>query len=220
MPAPKKVMSSAKKIEEKVETFENRVQKMYTTYADAPSEEGEFIGPAGVERLCTDLDLAPDSLEILCLCHALKATTMGYFSKAEFVDGLTSLRADSVQALKKKASSLVSGLSDAKAYRQVYEYSFNFCKGDAEKKLIDLETAAAMLTVVMGDRYPFKDMFLEFLKQSSVKGLNTDQWMCFLEFSKSTKKDLVNYDDNSSWPILLDDFVEWIRKNQTKQSKK
>jgi len=40
-----------------------------------------------------------------------------------------------------------------------------------------------------------------------------DQWMNILEFCRTIKGDLSNYDENGAWPVLLDEYCEWIRKN-------
>lgn len=59
---------------------------------------------------------------------------------------------------------------------------------------------------------PHTKKFGEFLRQTkSYKVINKDQWACFLEFSRNVKKDLSNYDNSEAWPLLIDEFVEFIR---------
>ena len=43
--------------------------------------------------------------------------------------------------------------------------------------------------------------------------MNKDQWFNVLEFSRSVAPDLSNYDEDGAWPVLLDEFVSWFRKN-------
>ena len=33
----------------------------------------------------------------------------------------------------------------------------------------------------------------------------------FLRFSREVRPDLSNYSDNPAWPLLLDNFVEWLK---------
>jgi len=198
---------------------DEQLNQLYNKYADPPTEEGEFIGPDGIERFCNDLVLAPDSIEILCLCHALKAKTMGYFSKSEFMEGLQTLRCYTLPSITSKSKAMVKSLDDPKTLKQIYEYSFNFGKG--QKKMIDLETAESMMQIVIGNRFYFTPLFVDFLKQSVYKGLTLDQWMCFLEFSKTTADDLSNCDESSCWPLILDEFVDYLKAESTaKQQKK
>lgn len=55
--------------------------------------------------------------------------------------------------------------------------------------------------------------FDQFLEQSKYKVMNKDQWCNVLEFSRSVSADLSNYDEDGAWPVLLDEFVDWYRKN-------
>jgi len=37
--------------------------------------------------------------------------------------------------------------------------------------------------------------------------------MGLLEFQKSIKEDLSNYDENQAWPVILDEYAAWLKKN-------
>lgn len=92
----------------------------------------------------------------------------------------------------------------------------------------DLATSDAMLDLLMGGRFPHTERLRQFLKevcttptgqhrliyplqQTSYKSINLDQWMNILEFSRTIKADLSNYDENGAWPVLLDEYCEWAR---------
>ena len=82
-----------------------------------------------------------------------------------------------------------------------------------DKKTLDMETACDMLEVLLEDRYPFCAPFREFLvEQISYKSINRDQWCSFWEFCTTAKSDLSGYDENSSWPVMLDEFVCWLKE--------
>jgi len=55
-------------------------------------------------------------------------------------------------------------------------------------------------------------------EQNQCQSLNKDQWTTFLDFLENVDEDLMNYDENAAWPVLLDSFVAWIRnkRNGTK----
>ena len=39
-----------------------------------------------------------------------------------------------------------------------------------------------------------------------------DLRVCFLDFSRSINGDFSNYDENSAWPLLLDEYATAMRK--------
>lgn len=70
-----------------------------------------------------------------------------------------------------------------------------------------------MLQLLLGKQWSLYPSFDEFLEQSKYKVLNKDQWCNILEFSRSISPDLRNYDEDGAWPVMLDEFVDWHRKN-------
>ena len=56
--------------------------------------------------------------------------------------------------------------------------------------------------------------FIEFLKenQAHIKCMNKDQWDVFYEFSRTMDDNFTGYSDTAAWPSLLDEYVEWRRK--------
>lgn len=57
------------------------------------------------------------------------------------------------------------------------------------------------------------EYFSEFLDKSNYNYINSDQWVNILEFSRVILPNLSNYDENSAWPILLDEFCAWYKSN-------
>lgn len=50
-----------------------------------------YIGPEGMERLCSDIEVDPEDLAMLALAWKLKATQMGFFKKSEWLSGMQDL---------------------------------------------------------------------------------------------------------------------------------
>ncbi|KAI8619014.1 Cullin binding-domain-containing protein [Chytriomyces sp. MP71] len=64
-------------------------------------------------------------------------------------------------------------------------------------------------------QYRHVDEFLAYLDDEAaddVKVINKDQWMSFYDFCSSVRADLSNYDESSAWPVILDEYVEWVRE--------
>jgi len=187
------------------------IDEMFRRYKD---EDDTRIGPIGMETLCRDLGVQPDCIDVLIFAYLLEATTMGYFTQSEFSNGLHKLRCFTVDEIKHDLPILVKDIiSDKKKFEELYKFSYVFCC-EENKKSIDIETAASMLELVLSS-YPHTKKFTEFLRtnKATAKVINKDQWICFLEFSKTIKPDLANYDENEAWPLLIDEFVEFLQNN-------
>ena len=65
---------------------------------------------------------------------------------------------------------------------------------DKDQRSLDIETAKAMLNLLLARQWSLLNSFFQFLDQSRYKVLNKDQWCNILEFSRSVQTDLNNYD--------------------------
>lgn len=100
---------------------------------------------------------------------------------------------------------------------------------------MDMETAKAMLQLLLGKHWPLYSQFSQFLDQSKYKVINKDQWCNILEFSRTINNDLSNYDVDGACklhnsfdyfkkliffcfagPVMLDEFVEWLKASRDK----
>ena len=79
---------------------------------------------------------------------------------------------------------------------------------------MDIEAAKQMLGLLLASRWKVYPYFCEFLSSSKYKVINKDQYYNVLDFSKSVNDQLTNYDENSAWPVMLDEFVEWCRSQK------
>jgi len=179
---------------------------VFEKYKDGDNQQ---IGPEGVEALCRDIGVEPENVAVLVLAWHLNAQSMGYFRKEEFINGLQTLGVDTIDKLKGNLNTFKNELDDPSKFKEIYRYAFGFAK-EKEQKILDLATADGMLDLLMGGRFPHTEKLRQFLKeQTSYKSVNLDQWMNILEFSRTIKADLSNYDENGAWPVLLDEYCEW-----------
>lgn len=65
---------------------------------------------------------------------------------------------------------------------------------DKDQRSMDIETARAMLQLLIGKQWQIFPYFYQFLEQSKYKVMNKDQWCNVLEFSRNVSPDLSNYD--------------------------
>jgi len=179
----------------------------------ASVSDTDIIEPEGIESFCSALQVAPEDIVMLVLSWKMDAKQMGYFHLKEWLKGLSELQCDSISKLRNKLEYLRSLLNDQSTFKSIYRYSFDFAK-DKDQRSIDLETAKGMLQLLLSKRWALYPYFHQFLEQSKYKVLNKDQWCNVLEFSRSISLDLNNYDEDGAWPVLLDEFVDWYRKNK------
>jgi len=188
-------------------------EQLLTLFSQYQDQGDERIGPTGLERFFNDLGVAPDSIYALLLAWQTGAQEMGYFSKEEFVGGLEKLKAYTIEQILPSLQALERAVeSDSTRFVDLYKFAFSFSSTASNTKSVDVETAAAMLEVVL-PKGPHTTRFAVFLRSraTSYKVINKDQWMCFLEFSKAVQPDLQNYDESEAWPIMFDEFALYVK---------
>ncbi|XP_075161345.1 DCN1-like protein SCCRO4 isoform X2 [Haematobia irritans] len=178
------------------------------------SPDEDTLGPDGMEKFCEDIGVEPENIVMLVLAYKMGATQMGFFSQYEWLKGLTELECDSVVKMQSKISYLKSILHDPNTFKSIYRYSYDFAK-DSDQRSMDINTAKAMLQLLLAKRWPLLPQFTQFLDQSKYKVINKDQWCNIYEFSRAISLDLNNYDIDGAWPVMLDEFVEWLRTLRT-----
>jgi len=179
--------------------------------------EGESIGPAGIEKLCSDLGLDPTDVLVLVMAWLLSASQMGYFTKDEWSKGASALgRAQSPAQLKECLQDVyLRTRQNKERLRDLHKYTHKFCKEDDKRKNIDAESALAMLQLLHGAAFPkHVPKLIEFLQtheQVQKRGVSLDEWSMVLNFCTEISPDCSNYQDDGAWPLLLDEYVEFRR---------
>lgn len=116
-------------------------------------------------------------------------------------------------------------------FESVYKYSFTIARA-ANSKQAPLESAIAFWDLLFGSplsaikwnsaNSPWLDWWKEFLTSSYNKSVNKDMWNETLKFAKLTLSDeaMSFWTEESSWPSVIDDFVEWVKNEKRGGSKK
>ncbi|XP_062008025.1 uncharacterized protein LOC133725025 isoform X1 [Rosa rugosa] len=192
-----------------------RIDNVFYTYANTTSG---LIDPEGIERLCSDMEVDPTDVRVLMLAWKMKAEKQGFFTLEEWRVALKALRADSLSKLKKALPELEKEVRRPSNFVDFYSYAFRYCLTEEKQKSIDIESICQLLHIVLGSQYQAQvDSFVEYLKtQNDYKVINMDQWMGFYRFcDEISYPDLSNYDPELAWPLILDNFVEWVRERQS-----
>ncbi|KAL1490707.1 hypothetical protein ABEB36_013360 [Hypothenemus hampei] len=179
------------------------------------TDDPDTLGPDGMEKFCEDIGVEPENVVMLVLAYKMQARQMGFFTKDEWLKGLSELQCDSIQKLQYRLDHLRSLLNDQNIFKSIYRYAYEFAR-DKDQRSMDMETAKAMLQLLLGKHWPLYTQFSQFLDQSKYKVINKDQWSNILEFSRTIYNDLSNYDVDGAWPVMLDEFVEWLKLARSK----
>ncbi|CAL0308628.1 unnamed protein product [Lupinus luteus] len=191
-----------------------RIDSLFYSYANASTG---LIDPEGIEALCADIEVDHTDVRILMLAWKMKAEEQGYFTLDEWRRGMKELRADTVSKLKKALPDLENEVRRLSNFADFYSFAFKYCLTEEKQKSIDIESICQLLTLVLGSTFPAQvNLFVEYLKsQNDYKVINMDQWLGFFRFcNEITFPTLSDYDAELAWPLILDNFVEWIREKQ------
>ncbi|KFK43823.1 hypothetical protein AALP_AA1G178500 [Arabis alpina] len=192
----------------------DRIDHLFNQYANPSSN---LIDPEGIEELCSNLEVSHTDIRILMLAWKMKAEKQGYFTQEEWKRGLKALRADTINKLKKALPELEKEVRRQSNFADFYAYAFRYCLTEEKQKSIDIETICQLLDIVMGSTFRAQvDYFVDYLKiQNDYKVINMDQWMGFYRFCNEISfPDMADYNPELAWPLVLDNFVEWIREKQ------
>jgi DCN1-like protein 4/5 len=176
-----------------------------------------MIDPEGIETLCSHLDVPHTDVRILMLAWKMGCEKQGYFTLDEWRTGMKALRADSISKLKKAFPELTQEVTRPTTFQDFYQFAFRYCLTEDKKKCIEIPVACELLNLVLGLQFrPQVEKLINYLKyQNEYKVINMDQWMGSLRFCNEINfPSLDNYDEDQAWPLILDNFVEWLRANK------
>lgn len=163
--------------------------------------------PALADKLQVSLD---NDIALYAFAWKIKAKSPLKISKSEFVDGLKGLRCTSIAAAAKIMGSIRAEIVPEENWRSFYDFCFEWCRETSSHRFLTLETAVALWPLLFKDRsFPHLQSFLEYLNAKNVKNVPRDVWKQMYHFAKA---DLNNWDENGSWPSVMDDFVHSRKK--------
>lgn len=196
----------AAKEHQQVQVSDNTLNALFEEYKD---EDEDAILSDGIERLCNDLGYKPDDFAILVLAWRLDASQMCRFTKAEFIQGLQEMSADTIDEIRIRLEQIIDKMkTDSEMFKQLYRFTFRFGL-EPDNRIVLLDMAIILWRLVFTVHTPdILDRWLKYLElHTNIRGVPKDTWNMFLNFAETC--DITAYDDTEAWPSLFDDFVEY-----------
>mmetsp|Transcript_20844 Transcript_20844/g.52876 ORF Transcript_20844/g.52876 Transcript_20844/m.52876 type:complete len:234 (+) Transcript_20844:184-885(+) len=177
------------------------------------------IDVEGMQRFCDDLECDPSDIAMLVLAWRLDANAMCEFQRREFMDGCRKLGCESLAQLKQRLPALRREMDDAKSFRSIYLYAFEYARSsEPGQKSLALETAIEMWKLLLVGKFQHLELWSEYLAKETTHAIPRDTWMLLIDFVQMINVDFSSYDDDGAWPVLIDDFVTWAKERLQKKS--
>lgn len=190
---------------------------------DRKSNDQDTTTIDGTMAYFTALGVDPTSVDTLIVSEIVKSPSLGEITRDGFTTGWSEHGCDTLDRQKRYITSRRSVLSsDPFARKNLYTNTFKLGLTETNQRTIqkvsamgfwEVLLAPPMMTWKTASRDWLKE-WLEFVAQSNTKGVNRDVWEQTLKFAHETLRDesLSWWDENSAWPALIDEFVEWIKE--------
>lgn len=191
---------------------DSKSDALFTKYKSADAEE-DIVDVEGVMKLIQDLQIESTDKALIAFAHACAADNMGEFSREEFCRGCDSLGITSLKMFAAKLPALRGRFDNAESFEAIYNFTFGWACPRG-KKFLDQDSAVAMWQLLLTGRqaWAFTERWYEFLEAKHGRPINADTWKLLLQFKKMNPHDMSNYDETQAWPILIDDFVEYMNE--------
>lgn len=219
-----------KRLQEIDDTFFSAAKSLAEEQNEQQGTEGAAASPStgllsgdAFNYLMQSLRISDDAV-FMFLLHELGATleTPWNVSLKCWRAGWISQQAYSLDAMTRRAEQLAVEYHalqlDQPRFRKFACFVFRFaCRsGNVKRPVMGVEEATAVVTSLLGSRWEPYALFCSFLSSKKVPALTCDQFDQLVEFSAvvPTRSSLeaaasTCSASSSSWPVLLDDFVQW-----------
>lgn len=169
----------------------------------------------------------PANVSGLVAHEILRCAELGSVTKEGFVEGWSALGCDSIDKQKNLLESRTKTLgqpANREVLKAVYKKAFELSITQAGQRLVNKDEMVELWRIMFTppaldwrtQSKNWVELWLEFVQGSGHKAFNRDAWTQTFRFAEETLKDetLGWWNEESSWPTVIDEFVEWTREKK------
>ena len=193
---------------------ESKIKSDFKSFADPKVKK---IKVEGMEKMgkVLGIDIYTD-IFITYFFYKCGCKSMEEVTEQEYINGIKKFQVNSLKEVVPKIIKVREKLLDCSSsdFNGFYKFLFTF-NVEKKTKLIPIEVVEVYFTELFQDQFPLVKKFLKFIKDvQKVKGLNKDQWECFLDFLLNQGATFpANYNCDEYYPLLFDEFFKWYLEN-------
>lgn len=194
------------------------LKKIFARYSERTNPDQMDID--GTIAYFTDLDIDPENdVEAIIAAYILESPSTGVFRKDSFVKNWAKVR---VGNIKDMAIYLHQAKHDTKLMDEVHKFAFKYALESGERKLA-VDDALALWKVIYHDDHTNKtepstaSKFVNDFVASGKSGKQTismDEWNMSRPFFTIPLAKLENLSEDAAWPVLMDDFVDFLYQRE------
>eukprot|EP01080_Neovahlkampfia_damariscottae_P005291 gene5291-8909_t len=201
--------SSTKEIKQKKPSDE--LEKIFNGYLNGEDQEDQIMNGEGIMKFAEDINLDPMDVLVLYIMYKLSAKLQYKIQKDEFVEGFRQYDARNMDQIKTLLPVWRDEMKmNQKEFRQFYSYAFQYSRTDGQKSVMS-EIAIPTWKLILSHKCDFIDEWCSFLEEKNLKAISKDTWEQFHEFCSTINADFSNHDSDSAWPVIIDDFVDYMK---------
>lgn len=214
----------------RVNPLQDTLNKLFDQYRDVgTSDSPDEIGMDGTFKLCEDLQVSLEDVGALVLFEIVQSPSLGIIVRENWIDGWSDVGADSAAKMRNVVLQRRSALpTDQELFKNVYNHTFTLNLAERQKALMP-DMAVAMWELLFKapglewktTNAAWLEWWIEYNQEKVKKAVNKDLWKQTLNFALQTLKDesLSFWSEESSWPSVVDEFVEWVKTEKWKGEK-
>ncbi|CAH6723937.1 defective in cullin neddylation protein 1 [[Candida] jaroonii] len=212
-------------LQDAINDYLNRKQdpKLIKVFEKYCESDMSTIEVNGTMNYLEDLGIEPEDIRSLILSYFLDSSSMGVFQREKFLNNWNKEKINNITDMKTFIDKLHDQYKDLERFQEIYEFVFGFLLEQPNQKLINYEIIIDYWKLMfefleLPDKVNARiSQWYEFI-ESQGKHLNRDTYVMWYEFVKEVimedAEGLGGYDEMSSWPSMVDEYVEYLAIDQ------
>eukprot|EP01025_Chloroclados_australasicus_P031612 TRINITY_DN31968_c0_g1_i2.p1 TRINITY_DN31968_c0_g1~~TRINITY_DN31968_c0_g1_i2.p1 ORF type:complete len:240 (-),score=11.70 TRINITY_DN31968_c0_g1_i2:462-1181(-) len=94
----------------------------------------------------------------------------------------------------------------------LYQFTFFICREAQFRTHLQVDDAIRLWQWVLEGRFRLINCWCQFTKFSGKTYISEDTWKQVYNFAQNINEDLSNYNSLEAWPVMMDEFVEYMTK--------